>query len=266
MGTAFVRSLIIGFCCIAGQAYGSDLTRAEAKQMLGFMGCNDANIAVLTNGAMPGGFLGGTGTGTAYVLAICDRDGKDVTEERTFIYDTDRGWIYYENKDDYVRTWTLKGYTEPRGPNWAKSVVERAKAGQAIQAFGLVGLWAPACTLSYRSEFAGPPSPVFLSYLTTKKDTPMIRAEIQSTIEVPQNRLEITYVYKIYNMTMPGSDASLLPVSGEVWKSLIEKDVDRIRTVSNHRLDGGKSFISGGIITQGPAKGQPVPYLEKCND
>jgi hypothetical protein len=111
----------------ANIAIAADLNRADAKKLLGFMGCSNASIGILINGFAPAGFTGATGPSVAFVSAICDRNGKDVGQEYTLLYDSDLGWIYYEPKKEegVIQRWTMNGFATVIGPNKSKEIQQR---------------------------------------------------------------------------------------------------------------------------------------------
>lgn len=246
---------IFVFC---SRANASDLTRDQAKQILAYMGCADAQISVLTNGVAPGGLAVTAGQGVAFVGAVCNRNGKDVSEEHTFIYDNELGWMYYEKHGDTIRRWTLKGYEEIVGP-------ARRRTIQALQGFGYPGIFAVDCSGLVRSSTQFSPSPMFSSYLVSSKNNPYLEAEIESATTMPDGKLHL--VTKIVKSVPPPGiqPQDWFPSQGEEWEYIIARDGESHRTILTQRKDGNKVIVKDGMAIHSVPPNPTKPSV-RCND
>jgi hypothetical protein len=129
-------------------------------------------------------------------------------------------------------------------------------ASDAIEAFGLVGVWSPDCAGPFRTIYSispgGPPT-VRLTvrgeeYATSEIQETQRSAGSQITgSQITGSQIKWRSIIKTWTLTDRPHEG-WMPEPGEIWETVIEKTGDKIRPIQSHRGDGQKISVKDGFI------------------
>jgi hypothetical protein len=146
-------------------------------------------------------------------------------------------------------------------------------ASEAIEAFGLVGMWSPDCTGPYRTIYAISPGGAPTVRLTLRGQE-YAASEIQETQRSAGSQIRWRSIIKTWTLADRPHE-SWMPAPGEIWETVIEKAGDKIRPIQSQRKDGQKISVKDGFLYtsedgKGPGSmqwrntGEATLPLERC--
>ena len=113
---------IIAYCPELRAAEPPPLPRADALKIINSLGYENVAIGGIIQGVGNIKMASLNSSSVALVVAYGEFKGQPEAIQKTFFYDRDLGWFFYEidTNGKRVRLWTVNGYSEatpPKKPN-----------------------------------------------------------------------------------------------------------------------------------------------------